>query len=150
MITYKLYQDNRRNNPNQGKWYARALHAQTINTAEIAAIIQRNCSVKHSDVVAVLTELVEVMQDELQDGKRVKLNGFGTFKINLKSIAADTAADFKVSKHIVGARVNFFPATTIDGTRKRHKVLLDGVQFAETPKNDVVTDAEDEGNDENP
>ncbi len=144
MITYKLYQDNRRNNPNKGKWYARAIHVETIDTNKLAAVIQRNCTVKRSDVVAVITELVEVMQDELQSGKRVKLDGFGTFKINIKTIGADTAADFKAGKHIVGSRVNFFPATTVDGNKKRHHTLLDGAQFGETPKNDVVTDKEDD------
>ncbi len=150
MITYKLYQSNRKNNPNQGKWYARAIHNQTIETNELASIIQRNCTVKRSDVVAVLTELVEVMQDELQNGKRVKLNGFGTFKINLMSAAADSPEDFKVCKHIVGSRVNFYPSTSIDGNRVRHKVLLDGVQFAETPKNDVGTSTDEEGEETNP
>ena len=147
MITNRLYQENRKNSPNQGKWYARAIHPQTVETNDLCMLIQRNCTVKKSDVMAVLTELVEVMQDQLQNGARVKLNGFGSFKIGLKSTAADTAADFSAAKHIVGSRVNFQPSTTIDGNHNRRKVFLDGVRFVETPKNTIDTSKpkDDEG-----
>ena len=142
MILYKLYQDNRRTSANKGKWYAKAIHNETIGLKKLAALVQRNASVKYSDCLAVIAELVEVIQDQLQAGNRVKLDGFGAFKIGIKSAAADTAADFTAMKHIVGSRVNFQPETTIDtATRQRHKVFLDGCQFMETPKNDVDTSA---------
>ena len=41
--------------------------------------LQRNCTVKKADILAVLDELVETMRDQLQDSKRVKLDGFGSF-----------------------------------------------------------------------
>jgi hypothetical protein len=34
----------------------------TINTRQLAEIIQRNCTVKKSDVLAVLDELVETLR----------------------------------------------------------------------------------------
>jgi nucleoid DNA-binding protein len=42
--------------------------------------------------MAVLEELVEVMKDQMQDSKRVKLDGFGSFKIGIESKGAQTAA----------------------------------------------------------
>ena len=142
MILYRLYQDNRRTSANKGKWYAKAIHTETVGLKKLAALVQRNASVKYSDCLAVIAELVEVIQDQLQAGKRVKLDGFGAFKIGIKSAAADTAADFTAMKHIVGSRVNFQPETTIDtATRQRHKIFLDGAQFMEAPKNDVDTSA---------
>jgi hypothetical protein len=36
---------------------------QTTDLSALAERIQRNCTAKKSDVLAVLTELVEVMQD---------------------------------------------------------------------------------------
>ncbi|MBR7049623.1 MAG: HU family DNA-binding protein, partial [Prevotella sp.] len=85
MIRYKLYQDNRKNSTTRGQWYGRAAVMGTTNLETLAARIQRNCTAKKSDVLAVLTELVEVMQDELQEGRRVKLDGFGSFKIGLST-----------------------------------------------------------------
>ena len=89
MIRYKLYQDNRKNSTTRGQWYGRAAVMGVTNLETLAARIQRNCTAKKSDVLAVLTELVEVMQDELQEGRRVKLDGFGSFKIGLSTKGAE-------------------------------------------------------------
>lgn len=98
---YKLYQDKRKGVPTSGLWYARAIHPQVIETDALAERIQRNCTVKRSDVVAVLSELVEVMQDELQQSRVVKLNGFGSFKIGLRTRPAAKAFDFNVPGNVV-------------------------------------------------
>ena len=59
-LNYKLYQSNRKDDT-KGKWYARVTHASTIDTNGLAAIMQANCTVKRSDILAVIAELVEVM-----------------------------------------------------------------------------------------
>lgn len=79
-VFYQLYQNKRTGSTTKDKWYARAKVIGTKDLRDIAEIIQRNASVKRSDVMAVLTELPEVMGDMLLAGYRVKLNGFGAFK----------------------------------------------------------------------
>ena len=147
-IKYKLYQDNRAESKNRGKWYARAIYPKTPkNTKDLAQMIQDNVSVKRADVIAVLDELVNVMKLWLQESYRVSLDGLGSFKIGLKTKPADTAKDFSAAKHVVGSRVNFQPEThwsAADGNRRR-KVFLEGLSVEETPENDV--NKEDEGND---
>ena len=64
---------------------------------------------KESDIVAVLTELVEVMNDQLQNSMIVKLDGFGTFRMGMKSAPADSAKDWTVLKNVRGLHVNFIP-----------------------------------------
>ena len=59
-VIYKIYKNNNKKNAGFGKYYARAIHNGTANLDDISAIIERNCSMKKSDVKAVLTELVEV------------------------------------------------------------------------------------------
>lgn len=138
-VLYKLHQDNRKNSLNKGKWYGRAVITSTSDTAKLAEIIQRNCTAKRSDVVAVLTELVEVMQSELQASHSVKLDGFGTFKIGLKTKPADTAADFSVGKNVAGMRVNFTPQLHISANKSRTQTFLSGCKVQEAPKNNVDT-----------
>ena len=139
-VMYKLYQNNRKDSKTKGKWYARAIYTQMVETDALADRIQRNCTVKRSDVLAVLSELVEVMQDELQQSHVVKLNGFGLFKIGLQSKPADTAAKFNVSEHVVNYRVNFCPEMKGGGKgRKRNRKFLDDVRVTEAPKNAVDT-----------
>jgi predicted histone-like DNA-binding protein len=143
-IKYRLYQDNRAESKNRGKWYARAIYPKTPkSTKDLAQMIQDNVSVKKSDVIAVLDELVNVMKLWLQESYRVKLDGFGSFKIGLATKPADTAKDFSASKHVVGSRVNFQPEThwsAASGSQRR-RVFLDDLQVEETPVNDVDKDS---------
>lgn len=126
-----------------GKWYAKAVVTGTVTTEDLSEVIQRNCSMKRSDVNAVLTELVEVMQDNLQSSKRVKIDGLGTFKMGIMSRGAETAAAFDIRKHVKGLRVNFFPEVHIDANGLRTKTLIMGATVKELPKNAVDTKKSD-------
>ena len=69
-VFYRLHQDQSTGTKRSGKWYARAVPTAVINTRQLAEIVQRNCTVKRSDVVAVIEEMVEVMKDQMQDSDR--------------------------------------------------------------------------------
>ena len=72
-IKYRLYQDNRAESKNRGKWYARAIYPKTPkSTKDLAQMIQDNVSVKRADVIAVLDELVNVMKLWLQESASVR------------------------------------------------------------------------------
>ena len=77
----------------------------------------------------MLTELVEVMKDELQASHIVKVDGLGSFKIGIKGTYAETAKDFNANTNITGYRVNFRPTyttiktgTTVDASTGETKV----------------------------
>ena len=137
-VFYRLHQDQSTGTKRSGKWYARAVPTDVINTRQLAEIVQRNCTVKKSDVMAVIEELVEVMKDQRQDSKRVKLDGFGSFKIGVQSKGAQTAAKFSVAEHIKGLRVVFMPERTTDSGGNRVKQFLQGARVEELPLNTVV------------
>ena len=127
-IIYRTYQDNREESLTQGQWFGRAVHVNTIDLEQIGEEIQENVSVKYSDVMGVLIELINVMNRHLNASEVVKLNGFGSFKIGLKTKGALREEDFSASKNIVGARVNFLPFYTVDGaTGKRYTRFLSSV-----------------------
>ena len=119
-VIYRTYQDNRQESLTQGQWFARAVYTGTINLEQIGEEIQENVSVKYSDVMGVLIELINVMNRHLNASEVVKLNGFGSFKIGLKTKGALREEDFSASKNIVGARVNFLPFYTVDGASGKH------------------------------
>lgn len=134
-IMYKLYQDMKEASKFKGMWYARAVITDVVDTDILADKIQRNCSMKKSDVKAVLTELVEVMNDELQASHRVKLDGFGSFKMGLASKPANTAKDFSATTNIVGMRVNFAPETHVSRINNtRSKMFITGATVKEAPE----------------
>ena len=136
-VFYRLHQDQSTGTKRSGKWYARAVPTAVINTRQLAEIIQRNCTVKKSDVMAVIEELVEVMKDQMQDSKRVKLDGFGSFKIGIESKGAQTAAKYSVAEHVRGLHVVFMPERTTDSGGNKSKQFLQGCKVEELPLNTV-------------
>lgn len=141
-LMYRKYQNNNSRSGQYQKWYGKAVIINTVETKDLAAKIQANCTVKKSDVLAVLDELVEVMKDELQNSNRVKLNGFGSFKLGMKTTPADEARLFTVSNNVKDIHVNFQPEVTIDKTGKRSKVFCEGCKVKETTEY-VVDDGEE-------
>lgn len=97
-VRNKLYQEKCTGNPKKGKWYARAVINDVVGLEEISQEILDNTTAKQADVYAVLKELDNVMGQHLKNGDRVVLNGFGTFKVGLKTTAAETAKDFTPQK----------------------------------------------------
>ena len=143
-VFYRLNQDKSKNTMRSGKWYARAVSTSVINTRQLAEIMQRNCTVKRSDILAVIDELVETMRDQLQDSKRIKLDGFGSFKIGVRSIGANSAKEFSVSENIKGMRVIFSPERSTDASGNRTKQFLQGIKVEELPVNSVEKKAKGE------
>ena len=142
-VFYRLHQDQSVGTKRSGKWYARMVPTSCINTRQLAEIIQRNCTVKKADVMAVLEELVETMRDQLQDSKRVKLDGFGSFKIGINCKGARSAKAFTVSDNIEDLHVVFTPERTTDNAGNRVKQFLQGATCQELPDNKVVKEDEE-------
>ncbi|MDD7530696.1 MAG: HU family DNA-binding protein [Prevotellaceae bacterium] len=128
-VKYRLFQEQRKTSPNKGKWYARAVINDVVALEEISQEIQDNTTAKQADVYAVLKELVNVMGRHLRNGDKVVLDGFGSFKVGLKTTAAATAKEFSPAKNITGARLNFQPETHWTATDKtRRKQFIQGLE----------------------
>lgn len=148
-VFYRLYQDNRDINKNKGKWYARANHLDVVNTEQLATEMQENCTVKRADILAVISELVTTMEKKLQNSMAVKIDRLGTFKISLRTSAAESPKDFSVQKNVKDTRLLFQPETRIDKNGNRQRAMLTGVSVKELPKNSVGAGNEDaEGSDD--
>lgn len=108
MILFSKYQNKNKKSQNYCKWYVRAKILDTVGIEKIAERICSKTTITAADVIAVLKALSIVMKDFLQDGYAVRLESIGTFRIGMKTVAADTEKDFTADK-IVGYRVNFVP-----------------------------------------
>lgn len=142
-VNFKIYQSNRKGNTN-GKFYARAAHRETVGTKELAEVMQNNSTVKRSDIVAVLTELSEVMRQELHRSNKVRIDGIGTFKVGIHSKGAKTAKEFNATDNIVGSHILFMPETTIDANGNRVKALLAGLKVKEAASYESLKSKEPE------
>ena len=107
-VYYKLYQNNNPNNPHKGEWYARAAMVGTDGVEELAAAIEEKCTVHKADVLAVIEALIGEMTRSLQSSRRVKLPGFGTFKLGISSTPSASAEKFNTA-NISNVHVVFMP-----------------------------------------
>lgn len=123
-------------NPNYKKWNARAVHVATIGINELAEQIEQSTTLTKADIKACIEQLIVTVRNELLNSKVVKLDGFGSFKAGIRTSYADTMDDFSVSANVIGSKVNFQPAFTVNSTTNERTVaLLKGIKVKETPKN---------------
>ena len=152
----KTQNKNEYNPKSYGKYYATAVYDNHfIGTEELADFIQRQASVKKSDIKAVLQELGEAMKHFFELGQKIKLDGIGIMKVGFSSIGVAKKEDCTAST-ISTRRVLFQPETVrvvvgqekkSDGTVKLKYVnaisLLKDVTFEETHDNSMNAEAEE-------
>jgi predicted histone-like DNA-binding protein len=107
-IIYRLVRDERKNSPYKGKYFARAVNLGTIETDELARLIERNCSVKRSDVLAVLAELSDVIAQKLADSHRVRLAGIGSLMVGFNGQPCSDPTQYDAS-YVTGLHLCFKP-----------------------------------------
>ena len=130
----KKYQYNNEQNENaHGKIFGKAVMVGEIGIEELANEIQDNCTVKRSDVLAVLSELGPTMKKMVQKSYKVRIPYLGTFQLGVKSIGVENWDDYDTKKHIKGTKVKFRPEYTIEN---RHvvKEMTRGVVLSFLPK----------------
>ena len=145
-----------------GKYFAQAVYDNHfIGTEELSDFIQRQASVKKSDIKAVLQELGEAFKHFFEMGQKIKLDGIGIFKVGFSSIGV-TKLDDCGAQTITTRRVLFQPETTRvvvgqqkadDGSVKQKYVnaitMLKDVVFEETHDNAMNVEGESTTNSSN-
>lgn len=126
-MKYILKKGTKSTMPSYGKYKAVAVHPDTVTQEEIEAEAERNCTVTRADVKAVMTEVMAVIRRHLQNGDRVRIDDWGTMKLELESKAVDSPKEFDATKHIKRVKVNFLPES-----RKGVQHLYDGIRLERT------------------
>lgn len=142
-VKYRKVVNNRKNSKTKGKIYGRAVVDGVIDTKEIARKINKRCTLTEPDIIAVINALETEIGYGLSDGKRVVLDGFGSFKVGLTTTPADSAKKF-TSANIKGMHVIFLPATEME-QGKRVKNMLKGVKAEEMTEYTGIESGENTG-----
>lgn len=111
------------------KFYACAQSAGEQSLEDLSKVIEKNCTLTSTDVMAVLHAMDEVMREQLSNGQIVRIGDFGYARLTLRSSGAESEDKFN-SSFIKEARVLFTPSAN---TRKALKSLT-YVQVAKLPK----------------
>ena len=111
-MAYVAYSVITRTNPQKkddpAKFYAQIQAKDEYTFDDLAAAVEGRCSVTSSDVKAVMDAVMKEMSAQLKDGKIVRINALGTFRISATSQGVDTEKAFNSSK-ITKARILFRP-----------------------------------------
>ncbi len=159
-MSQKFIKSQNKNSSSQafGKYFAQAVYDNHfVGTEELADFIQRQASVKKSDIKAVLQELGEALKHFFEMGQKIKLNGIGIFKVGFSSIGVKKLEDCG-AQTITTRRILFQPETSRvvvgqekkeDGSVKQKYVnaisLLKDVTFEETHDNAMNVETEPSG-----
>ena len=137
----KSQNNNPHNTGSYGKYYAMAVYDNHfVGTEELADFIQRQASVKKSDIKAVLQELGEAMKHCFELGQKVKLDGIGILKVGFSSIGVSKLEDCTAAT-ITTRRVLFQPETervVVGQTKNKEGKIVQKYVNAITLLKDVV------------
>ena len=124
-----------------GKWFATAVYDQHfITTEELADFIQKQASVKKSDIKAVLDDLGDAMKHFFELGLKVRLVGIGIFKVGFSSIGVNDKEDCG-AQNITTRRVLFQPETeriVVGQTKNKQNKIVQKYVVVKTLVKDVV------------
>lgn len=111
-LNIRLQRKEIKSSPDYGKYFGRVITTGEVTIEQFADEIERNCTAKKSDVMAVLTELQETIKRHLQDGQIVVLPEIGRLKLSVETIGVDKPKDFNLAKHLKRVVCRFLPAGT--------------------------------------
>jgi len=94
------------------KWYAVATNDGELTVDDLTKLIEKFSALSEADIRGVIIALENVIQDNLANGKIIRLDKLGSFYPTLSSQGADTEDDFDTS-YIRGASVRYRPGTRI-------------------------------------
>lgn len=99
------------------RFYASVKQQGEANIQELTTSIEKISTVSGADTRAVLYALVDVISQELSNGRIVRLGDLGHLRVSLRSEGKDSPQEVTASS-IKGARFIFTPGTLLKKTLK--------------------------------
>jgi predicted histone-like DNA-binding protein len=107
-LTYKKYQNKVKDSEMFGKWYARLVFTETMDTNALCEHIAQHGSIYTPDVVkGVVEKFIQCIREQLLESKKVKLDGLGTFYLAMSTGGANTAKEFDINEQLKAIRLRF-------------------------------------------
>ena len=125
MIKYKKYQNTNIRSICYGKWYGRAAHELVEFDELVKHMANHHCVFSEATIKGVLIEMETCLRELLLEGKAVRLNTLGIFRIGLETQGAASARSF-TADNIKGVRLNLYL-----GKRFRAADLYKEAKFSE-------------------
>lgn len=130
MIRYKKYKNNNQASVGYKKWYGRSV-AELLEFEDfVKHMANHHCVFGESTIRGVLIEMQICLRELLLEGKAVRLDDLGIFRIGLETSGTDTAKEF-TADNIRAVHLNLYL-----GKRFRAADLYKDAKFREAGKYD--------------
>lgn len=121
------------------KYVAKSVGAGELDFDKLCAKVSRILGIHRKTVDLVATGLVDIMSEEIDDGKTVRLGDFGLFRPSFVGKSADTEAGVSAS-NIVRKRILFFPGKAFSqmlGNMSVTKMVVPDTDYTDGSSNDM-------------
>lgn len=131
MIRYKKYKNTQTSSIAYNQWYGRAVTEVLEFDEFIKHMANHHCVFGESTIRGVLIEMQVCLRELLLEGKAVRLDDLGIFRLGLQTAGANTAKEF-TADNIRAVRLNLYL-----GKRFRAADLYKDAKFREAGKYDI-------------
>jgi hypothetical protein len=112
MLELNIHQDNRRNSPTLGKYYARVEYKQTMSIRDMAKhMAEHNTPFSEGTIEGILRDFVACTREQCLNGNTVKIDDLAIFKCSVEANGMILDEDYKINCGLGG-----IPKTGPDGT----------------------------------
>lgn len=109
-VHIRLIRNNIKRSSSYGKYFAKTVSQGEVSLDDIAAEACRNSGVSEGAIVAVVTDLQDILRRRLSEGQTVVLPGIGRFSLRVESVGVDDPKTFNIRQHITRIVCGFLPA----------------------------------------
>ena len=109
-VHIRLIKNNIKRSSAYGKYFAKAVSQGEVQLSEIASEACRNSGISKGTMVALVTDLQDILRRKLEDGQTVVLPGIGRFSLRVESEGVDDPKRFDLRRHIKRIFCRFLPA----------------------------------------
>lgn len=97
------------------RYVAKSVNSGKVNFSKMCSKVSRLCGVHRKVVDLVVSGLVDMMAEDIDDGKCVQLGEFGIFTPTVRSKSASSEKEVTAST-IVQRKIRFYPGKIFKGT----------------------------------
>ena len=127
-VHIKLIRNNIKRSSAYGKYFAKAVSQGEVSFDDIAAESCRKNGISEGTVLAVVTDMQDILKRHLGDGKTVVLSGLGRFSLRVESEGVENPQKFSLRRHITRIVCGFLPAGHRGFKRRIHYDFCEGVK----------------------
>lgn len=150
MIRYTIEKKALPNDRTKAKYYPKIVRGETLDTEQVAALLQERTTLDNSEVFGFLNALARAIKTNVLNSYVVEVEGLGIFTPTMKATSVATEEELKAST-ITKKSVNYRPTTSMTNGYKsigftKANLDLDSVITPDSSVTDGPTEPDDPGN----